>query len=122
MMCAGANLRQGPHGDISKKISSYTDVVDVCLSGSECESIMIAHDDGMLEEINSAILPVKSLQSKEKVLYSHYGYFHYILDSERHLLTEECKKLYPTFPSNPVIDSVAIGDHGYPFVIALTEI
>ena len=121
MLCAGANLREGPHGDMTELLASYSDVTDVCMSGSECECIVVAHRDGTVE-----VLPdrqIFSADGKERTLCSHFGYYHFIMDSERQLFVDDTCGLKPVFPNCSIIDSFAVGDHDYskPFVIAVTE-
>lgn len=123
MLCAGANLRKGPNGDITKLLDSYSDVTDVCMSGSECESIVIAHRDGTVENLDGLRIPVSTGDGKERILWSHFGYCYYIMDTERNLYMVSHCDIAPVFPDNPVIDSFAVGDTGYsePFVIAVAE-
>ncbi|MBR6419410.1 MAG: hypothetical protein IKS42_03665 [Oscillospiraceae bacterium] len=140
MRCAGANLTHGPHGDLTKRLAAYDDIIDVCMSGSECESIVIAHRNGTVEDMsrsgpsvavhrdgtverrNDGRFPISVSDGSEKVLRSHFGYYYYILNSERHLFVSECGIDFdPVFADNPVIDSFAVGANGKPFVIAVTE-
>ena len=52
--CAGANLTEGPHGDMRPRLAALEGVRDICAMGSECEMILLAKDDGSLEVLDRA--------------------------------------------------------------------
>ena len=123
LCCAGADLLRGPHGDVRARLASYTDVTDVCMTGSECEEILIAHRDGTVGVLGrNEILPVKTLAGEECVLKSHFTYTVFILDENRNLIRFDRRTPTAVFPQGTVISSFAVGDYHYePFVIALAE-
>lgn len=50
---AGYNCRSGAMGDLSRKFAEMDDVVDLCVSGSECGSVYVAHRDGTVEDLRT---------------------------------------------------------------------
>ncbi|MCR4644413.1 MAG: hypothetical protein K5695_03270 [Oscillospiraceae bacterium] len=120
MLCAGHGLRKGPNGDVTERLAACHDVTDACISGSECEEIVIARKDGTVESITGHGEPIFGADGKEKMLRSHFGYYYYMLDAENHLFMKAYGAPKPVFPDDPLIDSFAVGDIGYsePFVIA----
>lgn len=83
-----------------------------------------AHRDGTIENIKGNILPVRAFRGNETVLRSHFGYFHLILDAERHLILDRYGKSEKVFPDDPVIESFAISDRyddSTPLILVVAE-
>lgn len=49
--CAGANLTEGPHGDMRPRLAALEGVRDICAMGSEGEMILLSREGGKLEAL-----------------------------------------------------------------------
>ena len=125
ILCAGMNCTRGPHGYMENVLSKFTDVLDLCPTGSECEEIIILKKDGTITDCRGTVLftiPADSLD----------GTFHYTVLTKtadgrvlpvmnRNLPDHEINQ--PVFPENQRILSFAAG-YGWEtgsFVIAAAE-
>lgn len=56
VLCAGANVLRGPHGNWQEKLSVFHDVIDICAMGSEGEVILLALSDGRIVDLQGTVL------------------------------------------------------------------
>ena len=129
VLCAGASFVRGPHGDVRDRLAALKNVADICTTGSECEEIVVAYNDGTVETLGGREIFDHAwtgpLEKGTSVLQSHFRYEVIILDSDRKLVrwAPQAGGLSSVFSICPLISSYAIGDRnfGKPFVIAVSE-
>ena len=68
---AGPNCTAGPAGNIRDKLDRMTDIVDLCVSGSECSQIYVAHRDGRVEDVISGEILDFTCRPKPGCMQSH---------------------------------------------------
>ncbi len=124
VLCAGANLKNGPHGNISARTTSLTDVVDIVTTGSECEEIYFAFRDGSVRDLNGKTIPVKTPRSAScrKVFDGFFNFYIVILSENSELIQPGISKAAPLLSGNGEVASFAVGSVGFdPFVLAVVN-
>lgn len=141
VVCAGANLTHGPHGDLSSKLSEIKNVVDVYSTGSECEDVVFAFQNREIRSLSPHGICAKTCSdyhNEEKILDGHFGYMVYYknqngriteLYSGEEVSFTKTMRLLGLYRNgnNPLnlsnIASFAVGDgaKGGPFIIALSK-
>ena len=61
--CAGANLTEGPHGDMRPRLAALEGVRDICAMGSECEMILLSREGGRLEALKDGAVCIFSCEA-----------------------------------------------------------
>lgn len=127
VLCAGANLTKGPHGDVRPRLAELKNVIDICTTGSECEVILIAHGDGTVTNIHGEIIFDHAWSGGPEgnlcIFQSHFCYEVIILDERRKLVSWQHNNLNKLFEHDPRILSFAVGnnEYGKSFVLAVAE-
>lgn len=125
ILCAGRNCTQSPHGNMQDVLSKFTDVLDLCPTGSECEEVIVLKKDGTITDCSGTVLFTAPADSLD-------GVFCYTVMAKtadgrvlpvmnRNLPVHEINK--PVFPENWNVTSFAVGSEwsGNAFVIAVGE-
>jgi hypothetical protein len=61
--CAGANVSQGPHGDLRPRLAAQEGVVDVASMGSEGELLLLMKEDGSVEDLNGGACEIPGAEA-----------------------------------------------------------
>ena len=109
--------------NINKRLSAYSNVVDICPVGSECTNAYVLRGDGSVEELwgthcNSAI------NVKTRRLGWHFNYKAVALTDDHCLVDISVPNAPYVFSVDNKIVSFAVGDNNYcePFVIGVAEL
>ena len=126
VLCAGANFKSGPHGDITEKLRSHSGVVDVFPTGSECEQIYFAFRDGSVQDYNGHQIAVKTLNTAvpAKLFDGTFAYNVLILDEQDQLHKLEYDKPVQLFQGEGKVKSFACcegSSYGNPVVLAVID-
>ena len=126
VLCAGAGLIRGPHGDTTEKLKSLSGVVDVFPTGSECEQIYFAFRDGSVQDYNGHQIAVKTLNTAvpAKLFDGTFAYNVLILDEHEQLHKLEYNKLIPLFQGEGKVKSFTCcegSSFGNPVVLAVVD-
>ena len=124
VLCAGSSLKNGyPAAEMAKSLSH---VIDIATSGSDCDILFYAFEDGSAINSQGQTIPVKtaSSASQGKILDGLF-YSDLIVLNEHHQLVRYnyFKGCSPLFPEEGEVVSFATGvmDFRDPFVIAVVE-
>ncbi len=124
VLCAGANLTNGPHGNLRKKLSEISGVVDICAIGSECQRILIAFKNGTVTDLDGNKLDIRHKDSNG-VFVSNFSIAAIKnadngIDFQPYFFPDKGKL---NFFKSRKIYSVAVGhiDNSTPFVVALSK-
>ncbi|MBQ7093500.1 MAG: hypothetical protein IJN84_03230 [Clostridia bacterium] len=124
VLCAGANLTNGPHGNLREKLNELSGVVDICAIGAECERILIAFENGTVTDLDGNKLDIRH-KDKNGVFVSNFAIAAIKnaddgIDFQPYFFPDEDKlKIF----NKRDIRSVAVGhiDNSTPFVVALCK-
>ena len=124
VLCAGANLTNGPYGNLREKLSGLSDVVDICAIGAECQRILIAFKDGTVTDLDGNKLDIRHKDSNG-VFASNFSIAAIKnadngIDFQPYFFPDKDK--LKKFDKRE-IHSVAVGhiDNSIPFVVALSK-
>ena len=110
-------------GDMSRKFADMDDVVDLCVSGSECGTVYVAHRDGTVEDLCTGEKIPVTCSEEPTAMGSHTTG---VAMREKDGSLRFCSYCYPglipekVFGQTPV-SSFALGDteYGPTFVLAV---
>lgn len=113
VLSAGANTRNRRDA-----IAQYSQVVDLCSTGSECEEVYLLLADGRIITTKGTVY-----EGTYTSLNAHFNYRVFALNQEQRLVDLCSYDDQQVFPEKYRIQSFAVGDHNYhmPFVVAVAE-
>jgi hypothetical protein len=124
VLCAGANAERA-----HMELSGLAGVMDIAPTGSECEQVIAAFEDGSVrdartKELLFTVSPSRAAGGK-MILDAHFGYivFAQKSDTELYRLAGRPEYCEPVFRKKGRIVSFSVGDCSYsdPFVVAVVE-